>query len=212
VNAPRGAILIVVAVAAVLSAALWVPLGEPLRYLRTTLPAGAVLGSIALGAVLFVLRAPLQSGARQLARVPKLGFIVPSLLATLLFALSWAGSHGDRATQVGILPQLVFPAMSGLFAFAVSRYGASIQRVGSPWFGARDHLGPRVRFILLIALTAGVSYALQQVIGRSAPALNEQLLVVVGMLAGYLLLAPRQQASPIPSAAAPRPPATEPVR
>lgn len=192
-SAPRFAILAVAVVAAVVSVALWVPLGEPLRYLRATLPAGAVLGSLALGAILFVLRGPLQSGARALTRLPRVGFVVPSLLATILFALSWAGSHGERAAEIGVLPQAVFPAVSGLFAFAVMRYGASVQRRGAFWFRARDRLGTRLRFVLLTLLTAAIAYQLPRTLGTAA-ALNEQLLVIVGMLAGYVLLAPRQDA------------------
>jgi len=195
---PRGALLIVAALAALLSAALWVPLGEPLRYLRATLPAGAFLGSVALSVILFVLRRPLPAAAKRLARAPRLGFVVPSLLATALFALSWAGSHGDRASETGLLPQLVFPAVSGLFAFAVARYGPAVQRRGARYFRARDRLGARIRFVLLIALTTTVSYQLGRMLGVSDKALTEQLLVLVGMVAGYLLLAPGPQKAPRP--------------
>ncbi len=181
---------IVAVVAAVVSAALWVPLGEPLLFLRNALPAGAFLGSIALGAIVFVVRRPLQVFASRLARVLPAGYAAPPLLATVLFALSWAGAHAGRGTDVGLLPQLIFPAVSGVFAFSVARYGQTLQGRAGGYFRARDHLGPRWRFILLMVLTTAASYALARVLGASGKVLTEQLLVVIGMLAGYLLLAP----------------------
>ncbi len=199
-SSSRFAIVVVAVVTGVASAALWEPLARPLLYLRGTLPAGAFVGSLALSLILFVLRRPLQGAAVRLARTRRVGFLVPPLLASLMFTLSWAGSHAGRAEEVGLLPQLLFPAVTGVFAFVVARYGAAVQRRGSPWFRARDRVRTRERLIVLIAATALASYEIPQLLDHPSRALQEQLVVLVGLVAGYLLLAPRIGAS-MPAAA-----------
>ncbi|MBU6423758.1 MAG: hypothetical protein KGQ88_06980, partial [Chloroflexi bacterium] len=194
-SSPRFAIVVVAIVTGLASAALWEPLARPLLYLRGALPAGAFVGSLALSLILFALRRPLQATALRLARARRVGFLVPPLLASLLFTLSWAGSHAGQAEDVGLLPQLFFPMVIGVFAFVVARYGAAVQQRGSPWFRARDRVRARERLIVLIAATALASSEIPQLLDHPSRALQEQIVVLVGLVAGYLLLAPRVGAS-----------------
>lgn len=196
----RGGLLPLAAVAvigAVFSASLWAPFAQPAAYLSATLPAGNVLGAFALGGLMVVFGRPLSAGVqRASARLPaNARFLVPPLLATSFFLLSWAGSHVGREGQVGLVPEIVFPAVSAVFGFTVARWNGSVQRALEPFFVGRDQMGPRTRFVLALAIPTALSFALNALLGTDNPARNAQLLVIVGMVTGYLLMAPRATAA-----------------
>lgn len=184
---------VVAIAAAAFSALFWAPFAVPAVYLRTALPAGNVLGSLALGALMMVFRRPLSAGIQRAGNVlpANARSFVPPLIATGFFLLSWAGSHVDRPNEVGLVPEVVFPASSAVFAFALARWNARVQRALDPFFALRDHLRPRMRFLLALAVPTALSLVLNAWLGTANPARNAQLLVLIGMVTGYLVLAPR---------------------
>ncbi len=184
--------------AGLLSLVLWDTFARPSRYLADTLGLGPLAGSIALGSVLFVARRPLTRVFTWIAgRLPvPTRFVVAPLVAMGFFGVSWAGSHATRAQEIGLLPQAAFPLTIALFAYLVAAHGIAVQRGLRPFFRARDRVAGPIRFLLLTALTTWLA----SVIGRALEgqrALDEQLLVIAGLVLGYLLMAPRVAAAAV---------------
>ena len=210
----RGAIAVVLASAA-LSLLGWIPLSLPARLIDGLVPAGNCVGSepgsafmylcsakvaalkivgpIAIIVLLIALRArvvPLILRATQ--RVPvEARFLVAPLIATGLFVVPWGDIHDATALDVGILPQTVFPAVVGLFTFAVTRWNDAMQRVLRRLFDLRDRLSPRARYAAAIGVPLLVALVITAEERVSQTALKEQVVVIIGLLTGYLALAPR---------------------
>ena len=148
---------------------------------------------VALLIVAFIYRAAVMRAVRDVrARVPKeADFLVAPVAATLIFTLAWAGSHYSTATKVGLLPQTIFPGVIGLFTFAVARWGRDVQARLAAFFDRRDRYPLKVRAAGAVAVPFIVSLLLTSETRVSAPAIKEQIVVIVGLLSGFLALAPR---------------------
>src|ERR1035438_5422343 len=97
--------------------------------------------------------------------------LVAPVMSTLFFTITWAGTHYDMAFRFGILPQVLFPVVAGLFCWAVMRYDPVLRRALhlGPFFAWRDKLPLMLRALvgllfsvllsLLITLSAPVTYA-----------------------------------------------------
>lgn len=184
---------VVAVAAAIFSATLWAPFAVPSVFLRSAFPAGNVLGSLALGALMMAFRRPLSAGIQRASGVlpGDARSFVPPLLGTAFFLLSWAGSHVDRPGEVGLVPELIFPATSAVFGYGVARWNRALQGRLDALFALRDHLRPRIRFLLALIVPTVLSLWLNAWLGNANPARNAQLLVILGMVTGYLILAPR---------------------
>ncbi len=150
-------------------------------------------GPIVTIGVLFLLRAPITRGAQRLTdRTPaNARFLVAPAVATLLFTIPWAGAHYKTSGQSGILPQTVFPAVVGLFTFAVTRWGPALQRRLLRFFDARDRVPGLLRLMAATVLPALVALVITNEDRVSDSAMKEQFVVLLALLTGYLALAPR---------------------
>lgn len=210
-----GGAAVVVLASAILSIVGWVPLSLPARFLDGLVPAGNCVGSdpgsavmyvcsakvaalkiagpIAIIALLIVLRArvvPLVvRGAQRVP--PEARPLVPPLLATAVFVVSWGDIHAATGSETGILPQTVFPAVVGLFTYAVTRWNAAMQRALGPAFDQRDRLSKGMRYAAAIGIPLVVSLIITNEQRVSQTALKEQVVVIIGLVTGYLALAPR---------------------
>ncbi len=210
-----GGAAVVVVASAILSVVGWIPLSFPARVLDGLVPAGNCVGSdpgsafmylcsakvatlkiagpIAIIALLIVLRSrvvPLVLRGAQ--RVPaEARPLVAPLLATAVFVMSWGDIHAATGSETGIMPQTIFPAVVGLFTYAVTRWNAAMQRALRPLFDQRDRLSRRWRYLAAIGIPLLVSLIITNEQRVSQTALKEQVVVIIGLLTGYLALAPR---------------------
>lgn len=196
-----------------LSLLLWSPLTWPTTAIRSAIPAVScasvpagtaatacsigvlalpLAAPLALAVVAFVFRKALAAAVEAVKRrVPSMGGLLAALLATVVFVLSWAGSHQGRTMEFGLLPQIVFPALVGLCTYATAQWGPLLHRVLAYYFVARDWLPAKVRMLLMMALPTLLSFWLAAGAGKSRVAFNEQVVVVFGILAGFFIVAPR---------------------
>lgn len=204
------ATVVVVLVAVLVAIVLWFPLAYPVRALTGIVPVGncaglsgplaslcsvklAVLTLLAPAVMLvavFLLRRPIAAVVRRsVERLPDVArFLVGPALATALFTLTWSNAHQDPL-QSGLVPQILFPALVGLFGWATVRWNAAIQDRSARFFAIRDALARPRRF----AIAAAVPAVLGIVIGLdpSGFAAKEQLVVLVGLASTYVALVPR---------------------
>jgi hypothetical protein len=202
---------VAVAVACVVVAlAGWIPLGFPAGLITSVVPAGecgafdgalfalcsakvaalTLAGPVAVLAVVFLLRRRIADIVkRNVARVPDAArFLVGPALATALFTMTWADAH-DMPFDWALVPQILFPAVIGLFAWITARWNADAQRRLARFFDARDRLSRRRRFALAAAVpaVAGLVLGLDTANGPA----KEQLVVLIGLASAYLALVPR---------------------
>jgi len=148
---------------------------------------------VALMVLAFIYRKALALLVRRVrSRLPsEAHFLVAPLAATLLFSLAWAGSHFGTATRAGLLPQTFFPGVIGLFTFAVARWGGQAQRRLAPFFDRRDRYPLRARAVAAVIVPLVVSLLITNEERVSNTALKEQIVVIVGLLSGFVALTPR---------------------
>ena len=195
---------------------LWTPLGAPSALVRGVVPIGnctgfapasalmylcsmkvaalTLVGPVALLVLAFVFRRTLTALVGRLrGRLPAEAQFLPTpLVATGLFATSWAGVHFDTGAQNGLLPQTLFPGLIGLFTFGVARWGPAIQSAARPFFDRRDRFPMRARVAAAIVLPLAVSLVITAEQRVSNTAFKEQLVVLIGLVSGFLVLAPRR--------------------
>jgi hypothetical protein len=143
--------------------------------------------------VVFLIRKPLTKWVQKL--IPKLPeesrFLVMPAFATVFFVIAWSGAHRLTGFQWGILPQMVFPAVIGIFTYSVARYGPRLQSSLKSFFDTRDKFPKFVRFLLVIAVPILLSLAITAQERVSQEALKEQFVVVVALITGFMVMAPR---------------------
>jgi len=201
---------------AIMSLVLWYPLSIPTRIIRAIIPVNitctsATPGSLEMyicsaGVGLFTIAVPLLSIViififrKQLGKLvkkltPKLPeesrFLIMPSFATIIFIISWSGAHKDTGFSWGILPQIVFPAIIGLFTYSVSRYGKNIQTSLKPFFDSRDKIPRLLRMAIAVAVPILISLAITAQERVSFEAVKEQFVVLVALITGFLVIAPR---------------------
>lgn len=203
------ATLAVAVAAALVSVAGWIPFGWPAQTLAAMIPvprcagtgpvtilcsAGAAVLTLAapvlLLVALFVLRKRIADLIRRtVERLPAATrFLVGPAVATALFVLTWASAHHD-VLQWGLVPQILFPAVVGLFSWVTVRWNVAVQERFATFFARRDALERRRRFAIAAAVPAVLGLLLG--IDPSGFPWKEQLVVLVGLASTYLALVPR---------------------
>jgi len=123
-------------------------------------------------------------------------FLVAPIIATAVFLVAWAGVHALTPFAVGLLPNAVFPAIVGVFTFLTVRHGRSVQSSLSWFFRMRDILPKWMRWLGVLAVPTAFAIGITVVfVGSddlSLRSVREQAIVLVSLVAGYLLLAPRE--------------------
>ncbi|MBI4318814.1 MAG: zinc ribbon domain-containing protein [Chloroflexi bacterium] len=206
---------VVFVVGALVSLLGWWPLGLPARTINAFVPQGncvgvvpgsfamyvcsmkvaalSVFGPVGLMVLLIVMRQTVTAWLKTL--MPRLHtearFLVGPVAATALFTMAWAGVHDAAPGRSGLLPQNVFPAVVGLFTFAVGRYGPAVQRALGAFFDFRDRFPRWMRFVaaMLVPLALSLIITYQQRVSQET--LKEQVIVLVALATSYLALAPR---------------------
>jgi hypothetical protein len=203
-------------VSAVISFLGWIPFSLPPRWFTALVPPGNCskypVASLAMylcsakiaafilvvplltALVVFLLRRQLAGvTARVLPRLPAaMRFLVAPAMATLFFVIVWAGAHYQTGGGSGLLPQRVFPALIGLFTYVTGRYGPDLQRSLAGFFDGRDKVPKFVRLLAVILVPSLLALIITYQQRVSATAFKEQVVVLVGLVMGYLMLAPRQ--------------------
>lgn len=151
-------------------------------------------GPLILIALAFVYRKALAGLVRLVAvRLPgEFRFLVAPVVATLVFAMAWSGSHYQTSGMIGFLPQTIFPAVVGVFTYAVARWGGALQRRLAPFFDVRDRLPMKARVALTVVFPIVFAFLLTAETRVSLTAQKEQVVVLVGLVTGFLMLAPRR--------------------
>jgi hypothetical protein len=154
-----------------------------------------MLPAIVVLLLLFIFRRPLMRWVQGVtAKLPPGSqFLVAPVVATCLFVIVWAGVHYTLAMQVGLLPQIIFPTVIGLFTFIIVRYGDGLRRALDPFFEGRDRVPRWLRFVGVIAIPLLLSVLITQPwrqIVTAGPQL-EHFIVLVALVVAFLLLTPR---------------------
>lgn len=154
----------------------------------------AAAGSLAIVIALFVLRRPIAAAVRSLAaQLPEEArFLVGPVAGTLAFTVAWAGTHysEEAVGQTGLVPQVTFPAVVGLFLYAIARWGGAVQRALGPLLGLRDRYPIGYRILAAIAIPLAFSLFLGNASNPEAPR-KGQTVAIVALLSGYVALMPR---------------------
>jgi hypothetical protein len=206
---------VVFVVAAIVSAVGWVPLSLIPRLISSLVSPGTctslvpgstamyfcsakvalltLAGPIIVMAVILLLGKQLTAWLKQLTPKlpPETHFLIAPVLATVLFTIPWAGVHYATSFQTGILPQTIFPAVIGLFTYAVGRFGPSLQGALSGFFDFRDQFPMAARIAVAVLVPLVISFLITYQERVSDTALKEQFVVLISLATGYLALAPR---------------------
>ena len=171
--------------------------GSPLLYLCSARVAlTALVGPLVILILATLYREQLARAIRRgVTRAPAQSrFLIAPIVTTALFTASWAGAHWDSPFVWGVVPEIGFPAGAGLFAYLAGRYDPYIQHRLATLLERRDRYPRRIRFVVAIAIPLVVSLILTfgEPVSSSAP--KEQLIVVLGLVCGYLALVPRHGA------------------
>lgn len=152
-----------------------------------------VVGPILIMVVIFLLRKPLFAAVPKAnEKIPeRWQFLLPPVVAAVAFTMSWAGYHVQTWNKTGIMPHSVFPAVIGLFTYAVARFGPEIARTLESYFHVRDGVPRFLRYVLVIAIPLTVALIITFEERVSNEALKEQFIVLVGLAVAYLLVSPR---------------------
>lgn len=208
-------LLVVLGIGVLASYVLWVPFAQPakaitdafgdkncatltpgtseMRRCAATVALWKMTGPLVLAVAVFLLR-------KRLSRlIGKLGAklhpggrpLLGPLLATLLFLLVWAGSHARTGGLTGIVPQKAFPAVIGVYTFAVVRYGPTLQRRMARFFERRDRVPVILRALVTLAIPTVVSLLITNQERVSDTAQKEQFVVLIGLVLAYFMLSPR---------------------
>jgi hypothetical protein len=204
----RATLAVAIAAAAVAVVG-WIPLGWPVQTLGAAVPQPTCFGNgpltwacsalaavatlaapVALLAVLLVARKRIAEVIRaNVERLPVVArFLVGPSVATALFVLTWASAHHD-VMQWGLVPQILFPALVGLFGWITVRWNLAIQQKLAAFFARRDALSRRRRFAIAAAVPAALGIVLG--IDPEGFAWKEQFVVLAGLASVYLALVPR---------------------
>jgi hypothetical protein len=92
---------------------------------------------------------------------------------------------------VGLLPQQIFPGLVGLYTFVVGRYNAELQRSLQAFFDWREKVPRFLRIVAVILIPMVISLIITYQERVSQTALKEQFVVIISLVLGYLMLAPR---------------------
>lgn len=206
---------VALAISAIVSLAGWIPLSWPSQVVSGVLPdlrctgfvpgsipmygcsavvgALAVAGSVVIIVALFVLRRPIAVALRPLAaRLPaEAGFLVAPAAGTLAFVVAWSGAHYQTADQSGLVPQMIFPCVVGLFLYSIQRWGDGLRRALGPLLNIRDRYAIGYRVLLAFAIPLIVSLAITAEARVSQTALKEQIVAIIALASGFVALVPR---------------------
>jgi hypothetical protein len=210
------ALAVVFGVCAAVSLILWWPLSIPTMVIRVLTPVvtctgmapgspGMYLCSIMVGLMVMIgpiilmvavilLRPVINKYVKILGpKIPEgIRFLMAPIIATMIFELAWTGSHINTSFQSGILPQLIFPSVVGIFAFVVDRFGPFFQKSLTSFFDFRDRYPPWLRLAAAIGIPIVISLIITLQERVSFEAFKEQFIVLVSLTVGYLAMAPRK--------------------
>lgn len=164
-----------------------------------------ILAPLAFIVVLFIYRRKLVRFVKaQASKAPEeMRFLVAPLVATLLFAVAWAGIHHSIGGRVGLVAHRYFPTLVGLFAYATTAFGGWMHGGMGGFLDVRDRVNAKVRLLLALAVPLIISILITRQTRVTQSALKEQFVVLIALVLGWILLAPRKDKTGKPSAAAP---------
>jgi hypothetical protein len=156
-----------------------------------------ILGPLVITVILVMMRNRIRRGAIALLdKVPKLyRFLGPPLAATAVFGITWAWAHEATASFSGILPQIIFPMVAGLFCYLGIRYTPLIQGKFDGLLRIRNRLPWGIRFLIALAVPLVVAISMTGQLTDVNKAQTEQTITLIGLVTGYVAMVPRSSAS-----------------
>ena len=155
-----------------------------------------MVGPLAIILLLFLLRGRVAKGVGWLkVRIPKeTGFLIAPVVASLSFALCWAPIHHQVEDDSGFVSQRTFPAIVGLFAFVLARFGPFLQPAlaARGFYEWRDKIPKMFRWVIAILIPLTVSLVITFQERVTSTSLKEQTVVLLALCTGYLAITPRQ--------------------
>lgn len=177
--------------------------GIPVGSIQMHLCAAAVglrvmFGSLVVIGALFVLRKPIAAAIENSAKhlPPLYRPILSAIVAASFFAIVWAGTHPETGDRVGLMNNRSFPALVGAISFLAMRFGPVLMAHLPGLFAARDRMSMFKRWMTVLLVPLTVAFLLTNPIMQvrvSEEALTQQLVVIVGLVTGFLVLAPRPE-------------------
>jgi hypothetical protein len=151
------------------------------------------LGILVFGCFAIFRKWTAQSLAACARKIPsRFRYIVAPVIATFLFTIIWSGTHYGMALGFGLMPQILFPMVTGLFSWTVARYDSVLRHAGTvgSFLAWRDrvHVVLRTAVALLFSFLLSLSITFQGRVTHAAS--KEQMVVVVTLVTGYILLSP----------------------
>ena len=174
---PLGALVATTVTCLVVSVAGWLPLRAPAYTLGLVIPHGScrnvqagspamvicgtrsaglvLLAPFVFTAILFLFRRRVRVFLRR-ALTPRLPsdwrFLAAPAIATGVFTMGWSYAHSSSWDSVGLIPDICFPTLVGLFAYLTARYVEVIQRRLRGYLVVRDRVGSWGRLAITIVL------------------------------------------------------------
>lgn len=152
-----------------------------------------VFGSLVLAVVMVILRKPIMAAVGLINKAVPEAFrsVLPAVVAAVFFAVVWSGSHAATGDLKGILPHRAFPALVAVFVQATMVWGPTVMARLSLVFRARDVLPKLFRWVLVVLVPMAFSLWITAEDRVSNEAYKQQLVVLVGMAAAWVLMTPR---------------------
>jgi hypothetical protein len=155
----------------------------------------AIAPAIVFSLVLFFVRKQLTQWVRRFVspRLPEsAAFLLAPAIATLAFTMSWGYVHATTPYQFGIVPEVLFPALVGLFTFTSAQYGTSILGSVPRLLDARDRVPVWGRLAAVLVIPTLVSIGLMSQRPVTDIDLKQQLIVLISVAIGFAALVPRR--------------------
>jgi len=159
--------------------------------------ATVVVGPLLTAFVLYLFRKQLSSAIQAvLAGISSLRHLTAPIVATAVFLVAWAGTHFNTWAGMGLLPNILFPGVVGLFTHWSTRNAAAIQHRFSGALERRDRFSKKVRLVGTMVVTTLFAIILSSVFADFEarvmfPTVQQQIVVLVGLVVGYAAMVPR---------------------
>ena len=158
----------------------------------------SLIGVIVVMGALFVLRVPILALIRGIIKLlpPFVGPVLTALLATAVFAMSYATIHNQPGFLAdGFIAIELFPAVVGLATFLVASFASSRGAVSRAVFHARDVTPTLIRVVLVIAVPLVTSLLIADDLAGLSPIAQEQLVITTSTVVGALAFVPSAHTS-----------------
>ncbi|MEK9730893.1 MAG: hypothetical protein VW230_03945 [Candidatus Poseidoniales archaeon] len=109
------------------------------------------------------------------------------LIATAVFTLGWSAARVSFPFIFGIVWNIAFPCLVGLFTWITIHKKDSLIKIGQPLFKIRNKIPKKFRVVSLLAFTALISFIVMSIKPNTATQFKEQIIVLLSILLGFII-------------------------